>query len=171
MRVPSVVPPRVGDAPRHGGCGRHGRTGQVDLRVGAAHAPRVVAVAHGDDALARGDNAVLASQAGPATGVHDQRAGLDDGLDPTAAQRLGVDAPRCRHHDRPRVGVDGAPGEVAGHHLHVLEATVGAAADVHLVDRGPLDVGDVVDVVRGRGHGHLRLQVAHIDVQDIGVVR
>src|ERR1035437_10248826 len=94
MPVPSARPPWIGDAAGNRGGGRDRGAGQVDLGVRAAHASRVVAVACGDDALAGGDDAVLASQAGAAAGVHDQRPGLDDDLDPAAAKCLGVDAPR-----------------------------------------------------------------------------
>src|SRR5438105_7387267 len=113
-----------------------GRIREVDLGLGTAHPSRVVPIARGERALAWTEHAVLASEAWAAAGVHDERAGLHEGLNVAARQCLHVDLLGGGDHDRSGAGAHLAALEIAGDDRQIFDTAVGAAAHEHLVELG-----------------------------------
>src|SRR5699024_4288415 len=105
-----------------------------DLALDVAHAAHEVAVGGGDAALALGQDAHIAAQAGAAGGGGDDAACIDEGLGPAAADALFIDCHGGRNDDAPDALGDVLALEDVVGGLHVLQTAVGAAADHHLID-------------------------------------
>src|SRR5699024_6444974 len=93
--------PRVGDAAGQRAGGGGGGAGQIDFRIHMPHASHKVAVGGGDAALAFGQDAHIAAQAGPAGGGGDDAARINEGGGVAAQNALPVDGHRGGDDDGP----------------------------------------------------------------------
>ena len=121
--------------------GGHVRAGQVDLAAGMAHAADEVAVGGRHGALALGEDAHVAAEAGAAGRRAEGAARLDEGLHGAVGDRVETHLLRARQDDAAHVRVNLLAAQDRGRLTQVREAAVGAAADDDLVDPDVRQVG------------------------------
>ena len=99
-----------------------------------AHAAHKVTVGGGHAALARGQDAHIAAQAGSAGGGGDHGARVDEGGDIAPLDALPVDLHGGGDDDAAYPRGHGFAIENPVRGFHILHTAVGAAADDHLID-------------------------------------
>ena len=102
---------RVGDHSGNGGCGGHGRVGEVDFGLQAAHASFEVAVGGSQSAFAGSQNAQVPAKARAAGGGPEYAAGLEHGFDQPFLKGLHPDAGGGGQHDAAQAFFDLAAGK------------------------------------------------------------
>ncbi|MPN09117.1 hypothetical protein SDC9_156405 [bioreactor metagenome] len=110
------------------------RTGQVDLAGGVAHAADKVAVGGGHAALALGQDAHMAAQAGPAGGGGDNAARFDKILHQAQFHRVQIDLLGGRDDDGAHMACRFPAPQHLSRQDQVLQPAVGAGADDNLID-------------------------------------